>query len=446
MSGLAQSLAPTRARVDVGSWLPIAAPLALLAVALAAVAPALVVQDTWLALVAGREVALHGLPSVSHLTVLADGHRWVDQQWLAQVVLYGLARAGGVGLALAACLLATLAAFGLCARIALRRGASPFAILAVLVLCVVAAPWGWQLRPQSFGLLLFAVTLSLLERDRQLLVLPVLCLWANVHGSVVVGVALALAYAIATREPLLLLAPAALFASPYATELGGYYRTMLLDPPFGRAIREWQRTTPSALTAGFFLLVAVVLVLVWRRRRRVLPWDVVVVALTLAIGLDALRGTVWFALAALAVAPLLATRRETAAVSSVLGSTVAAGVVLAALAFVAARPPAVFASSIAAAADGHRVLASDATADWLLWQDPSLRGRVAYDVSFELLTPRQIDLLLAWRRLAPGWQRALDGYDVVVDDRRHVARLVALGGWRRVASDGRVAVARRVAR
>lgn len=446
MSGLAQSLAPTRARVEIGSWLPVAAPLALLAVALATVASGLVVQDTWLALVAGREVVAHGLPAVSHLTVLGDGHRWVDQQWLAQVALYGLARLGGVGLALAACLAATLGAYALCARIALRRGASPFALLGFVLLAVVAAPWALQLRPQSFGLLLFALTLRLLERDRQVLVLAVLCLWANVHGSVVVGVALALAYAVTKREPLLFLSPAALLASPYGAHLGGYYRTMLVDPPFGRAIEEWHRTTPSLLTGGFFLLAGIVVVLAWRRRRRVLPFDVVVLALLLAVGLDALRGTVWFALAALAYAPQLATRRERAEVSSITFTAVAAGVVVAALAVVAARPPAEHSPALArAAADGHAVFANEATADWLLWNVPALRGRIAYDVSFETLTKPQIGRLLAWRDLRPGWVRAVRGYDVVVDDHAHIARLVALGRWRRVLVDGRVEVARRVA-
>lgn len=437
MSGLAQSFAPTRVRVNIGHWLPVAAPLALLAVALAVASSGLVVQDTWLALAAGREVVTHGLPSVSHLTVLSSGHRWIDQQWLGQAIFYWLARAGGVGLVLAACLAATLAAFALCAQIALRRGASPRAILCFVGLAVFAAPWGFQLRPQSFGLLLFAVVLALLERDRQVLVLPVLCLWANVHGSVVLGVALAFAYAITTREPLLLLAPATLFASPYGLRLASYYKTMLVDPPFGHLIREWQRTTPGPLTAGFFALVLLVAALAWQRRVRVRAFDVVVLALLLAVGLDALRGTVWFGLAALAFAPHLATRRDTASVSSFAFTAVTLGIVVVALAVVATHPPAPLPFSV----HGQRVLASDATADELLWQQPELRGRVAYDVAFELLTPAQIRRIVTWRNLRPGWQSELRGYDVVVDDPQHVAKLVALGGWRRTLRAGDVAVA-----
>src|SRR2546421_4141787 len=45
--------------------------------------------DGWMALVSGREIAAHGLPSHETLTLWAYGRRWVDQQWLAQWLPYG---------------------------------------------------------------------------------------------------------------------------------------------------------------------------------------------------------------------------------------------------------------------------------------------------------------------------------------------------------------------
>ena len=51
------------------------------------------VVDGWLALVSGRWIAQHGLPSHDTLTVWTHGRRWTDQQWLAQLALYGLWRA-----------------------------------------------------------------------------------------------------------------------------------------------------------------------------------------------------------------------------------------------------------------------------------------------------------------------------------------------------------------
>jgi hypothetical protein len=41
------------------------------------------------------------------------------------------------------------------------------------------------------------------------------------------------------------------------------------------------------------------------------------------------------------------------------------------------------------------VFADDRHADWLLWAQPSLRGRIAYDIRFELLTPQQFRTLRA---------------------------------------------------
>src|SRR6266540_549430 len=57
-------------------------------------------SDTWLALVAGREIVQHGLPRHDALTAWTLGDRWVDQQWLAQLTLYGLERVGGLRLVL----------------------------------------------------------------------------------------------------------------------------------------------------------------------------------------------------------------------------------------------------------------------------------------------------------------------------------------------------------
>src|SRR5207302_10319557 len=119
------------------------APVALLVIGLASFSPALVTQDFWLALVSGREVAEHGLPHVDYLTVMASGHHWVDQQWLAQLVLFELGRIG-IGAAAAVCLLSIAAALSILGLVAHRRGAAPPPIFAFLVACIATAPWAIQ--------------------------------------------------------------------------------------------------------------------------------------------------------------------------------------------------------------------------------------------------------------------------------------------------------------
>ena len=74
------------------------------------------------------------------------------------------------------------------------------------------------------------------------------------------------------------------------------------------------------------------------------------------------------------------------------------------------------------------VFASDRLADWLLWRVPSLRGRIAYDVRFELLKQTQLDPLLAFAdQRGADWDRVTSGYNVIVLDlRHHSARLARL--------------------
>ena len=68
----------------------------------------------------------------------------------------------------------------------------------------------------------------------------------------------------------------------------------------------------------------------------------------------------------------------------------------------------------AATRDPRRgVFATNATADWLLWRIPDLRGRVAYDARFELYDHDALDRI---KRTAAheGLGEALDGVRVVL--------------------------------
>ena len=451
----------------IASLVPVVCPAALLAVVLVGIGRNILVPDTWVGLVSGREIAQHGLPTFEHLTVLGQGNQWVDQQWLAQLGLYAAERAGGVGLVVAVCLIAVVAAFGLAARAAQDRGASPLGILAFFVAAFVAGPWGVQTRTQAFALPLFALILWLLLRDPDarrlstLSVLPILCLWANVHGSVVLGALVVSAYGVQAlvrtgwhwrAAALAALAPAAVFASPFALRLPAYYKLMLFDPPYGHEIVEWQRTTPSALTAPFFALVAATCVLVALRRRRVTMLDCLVLAITLAAALSAVRLIPWFALATLAVMPSLASRAADAPSFSGSAATVLAAlglsVVLAAAGWAASRPYEVSSEARGLAVvreqmQGRLVFADLELADRLLWKIPALRGRIAYDGRPELLSRRQFDGVIRFARQEPGWQEFLRGYSLAVTNRAIARSMAETGRWQQVYAGEAFVVVRR---
>ncbi len=250
--------------------------------------PSLVVGDTWLTLMAGRELAEHGLPRVEHVTLLGEGATWTDQQWLAQLFFYGAHQLAGMRLVVVADVLLVLLALALAVGTARSTGASSRSTFLIGLLAVLAGPWGWTIRAQSAALPLFTGLLWLLVdaartgvRRRTLLALPLLVLWANLHGSVVLGAALTMLLAGVTlvrrrgAEPLLpalLLvgAPLCVLATPYGWDIVAYYDLMLVDAPFADILREWQWSSPSTTTALFWLLavVAVGLVALGRCRSR----------------------------------------------------------------------------------------------------------------------------------------------------------------------------------
>ena len=91
-----------------------------------------------------------------------------------------------------------------------------------------------------------------------------------------------------------------------------------------------------------------------------------------------------------------------------------------------------------------RVWATDGTADWLLWRIPDLRGRIAYDVRFELYDKPTLDRIVRYGRSEGNWQSIVDGYAVlVVDSSRYLRALAAKPGARVVHRDDGIAIVAR---
>jgi hypothetical protein len=409
--------------------------------------------DGYMALVAGREIAQHGLPSHDSLAVWTHGDRWVDQQWLAQLVLYGLSRAGGVKLALLVHAALATGALAGAAVLARRLGGSARTTTWVC-LPVLAAyyPEAAVLRPQTFAYPLFVAVLWLLARDarrhsnRVFLTLPLLVVWANLHGSALLGAALVavgglvrLAEAFRSADRVagargVLLAVAGwpcLLVSPYAADLPAYYQKVLHGGNFSHFVTEWAPTTLTPATASVYLLIFAGLWLLGRSGERISTFEKLAFLVTVVLALQAVRNTAWLGLTALVVLPTLADslRRpvlEPARVNRRAATVVLAGVVVA-LAGVAVKPQSWFAADFpsragdaatAAAGQRGRVFATSRYADWLLWAEPQLRGRVAFDARYELLTAEQVATLGAIQARSGDWRRALDGYRVIVLDRR----------------------------
>lgn len=430
----------------------------LLATVLLAIGPELFVQDSWLTLVSGREIAQHGLPHHETLTTIPLGRTWTDQQWLAQLLFFGLDRIGGLGLVVLFHSLMVSGALAITVIASRVRGASSRMTLVGAVVCLFVAPWSWQLRAQSIALPLFALTLALAATDprlaarRTFLVFPTLVLWANVHGSVVLGATLvSFAGALGLLELILrrsgeavppwrpvlfFVAPwACVLVSPYGTDLIAYYRLLLINSPVSKTINEWKAPEPHGYLLVFFAVAAAAVVIAIWQRRRLSPYDLGVLALTLAGSWRSGRGIVWFSMAVAMLLPLALDGIVRPSVSPPVHRRLAHGLAGALAAILAVTAVITLARrdswyeqgwpARAARATARATLASDVRAavwpsdkyaDWLLWKEASLRGRVAWDVRFELLTEAEIDSIVMFKHHRPGWRRPVQGYPVLVLD------------------------------
>jgi hypothetical protein len=433
-----------------------------LALVIGAVAAALlgelahsILQDTWLALVDGREVAQHGIPHHVVLTVFGHGHPWVDQQWLAQLWMYGLHRLGGLGLVGLVNVALITAGLGGAAAASVRLGASPRSVLLVLPVAAIAVVFTNEVRTQPYAYPLFVLTVYLLASDSRhhtgwvYASLPVLVLWGNLHGSAALGAGL-----VALRGLTLLWerrrdhdmrlvwalgliagAPLMLLLTPYGTRIVPYYHATILSPAFRSFVTEWQPVTSDApLAVVFFLLAGVTVWSLGRYRARTTLWERAATLILAAGGILAVRNVVWFALAVLILLPVwieaaLPARERPAPPRPRLNGSllVAVGAVVVILALralgvgtVALTPnyPAGALAAVRSAVAAHPasgVFADETYADWLLWELPSLRGRVAYDAAFELLSSSQLEAIADLKSVSGlTWQRAASGDRLLV--------------------------------
>jgi hypothetical protein len=112
--------------------------------------------------------------------------------WLAQILLASLYNLGGWHLARAAHQLALVGSLVVAAATCQRDRTSPFSVLVAMTIGFAVIVSNADLRPQSFGLLGFAILLALARGCApfwcKLLVAPaVLVIWQNMHPSVVMG-------------------------------------------------------------------------------------------------------------------------------------------------------------------------------------------------------------------------------------------------------------------
>ena len=215
-------------------------------------------EDLWGRMAAGRLTISEGrVPERDVFAYVPTKPLWVDHEWLSGVVFYEIHRAfGGTGL------VALRAALGVGAMALLlhaARGVSPWTltVLSLAAWPLLAQGFNSAVRAQAFTFLFFALTLFVLERGKgRIALVPLVALWASLHGGFVLGPLLLLGYGFYRLAAACL---AASLLNPYGLDYWRYLSEALLMPR--PEIVEWRSADLSGIgdlhVQGALLLIVV---------------------------------------------------------------------------------------------------------------------------------------------------------------------------------------------
>lgn len=270
--------------------------------------------DLWGHLFFGKEILQRvRVPAVNLYSYTAPDYPWINHEWLAEVIFYEIfSLFGSPGLIVLKVIIGAMIVWIL-DLIIKKRAASPFARVLTLVWSMAILCPGFNVRPQLFTYLFFAIFVFLFYRydegkKRILYWAPLLMiLWVNLHGGFVAGLGALGLFSLWTvvRGNRGLIMPVALalvsvLLNPYGFRLLSFLTEDLL---LHRPITEWQ---PIALGDASFwqfklALLALLVCSAWRGFWQ--RWDFV---LALLAGWFALRHQRHMPLFAIVAAPLLA--------------------------------------------------------------------------------------------------------------------------------------------
>lgn len=419
-------------------------------------------------LATGRVILDHGIPRRDPFSFTAGGQPWVVYSWLPSAGVALLERlGGGHAVQLARAVLTTGLAL-IAWRLSRPADALAGRILATVVVVVVGSGM-WAERPLLLALVLFAVLVWLVERDRgpAWTVVPLFWLWVNVHGSFPLGAVYLLVRLVGRRidgsalgrlPALSSLAVVGILAgglNPLGPKLIVFPLRLLGRHELLERVVEWRPADFSDPVHQVFLLAFVAALVLAARRR---SWeDVLPVAV---FGMAAFVAQRNLSLASLVLVPVLA--RGLSRLGSVEGRARSGATVVAALAVVATAGALVVGALQRPAYDlgiypvaqlrwmeqsgllDQRVATQDFVGNLIVARRGE-RADIFFDDRYDLYPAAVINDYLGLLDGREGWQRRLDRYgiDVVLWERsRPLAGLLSLDpGWEVVRRDRRWIVA-----
>lgn len=292
----------------IASWAPSVAVVTALCLALLAHTVTIGADTMWLVALGGAVVSEGGVPRGVPF-MAADTAHWANVPVLGQVLMFMIDGLGPAALLLTQLVAVVLAMLGL-ALSARRLGASGFGTaLALLVLVLGHLPALGIVRAQVWSIPLFVLMAALLRQESQhasrriWLVVPLVIIWGNLHGAVLVGVAVAGAYLVLDRirrDPLTSICVGAvmvggLWVTPAGFRSHEYYLGVLGNEAARRGEGLW---APMDLGSafGWLMVISTLALLIGALRHRVPIWEYAVIAGLLVMTFQAARNGFWLAI------------------------------------------------------------------------------------------------------------------------------------------------------
>jgi hypothetical protein len=341
------------------------------------------------------------------------------------------------------------------------RGASVAVAISFSLFAMVSAFTLVFMRAQMLALPLFVALMWLCLDDAQndrlrwrtLLLVPLLVLWANMHGSALLGTAIATVYLLyrsgrmaslhrrrdaSLYAVLSAIAGLTVVATPFGFGVVHYYTAFVGNSAMGAADFEWD--PPNFPTLGFFqfvvplALACAAAVLAWRKGRGVSFLVIGGLVLTAVAAGLAMRNNVWLGMvAAVVLAESAASWIPTqpysirfmrvlaiaGAILGLIGVGRLAGETSARFEILAPKAAIEGAAAYAGAHPCSLVLADILSVSALLWHDPWMAGRVEFDGRIEIYRPQALRRWVDFQ--AADEPRSLDvarGYGILIASSR----------------------------
>ncbi len=154
--------------------------------------------DFWWHLRTGQEIVeTRSIPRQDIFSYTLPEQPWITHEWLTEVLMFGVySISGQEGLILTFAAIIT----GAFALLYLQCPGRPYLAAFVVILAAITSAVTWGVRPQMLSLLMCAVFLYILyalragRRKYIWLMPPLMALWANLHGSFLLGLVLPSVY------------------------------------------------------------------------------------------------------------------------------------------------------------------------------------------------------------------------------------------------------------